>query len=58
MLTKPSTRNLTFHKLKSRCLNKQLLRHDALTQEEMWRRDGSSEDELEIQYRQDTAQIA
>ena len=27
-----------------------MLRHDALTQEETWRTDGSSEDELDIQY--------
>ena len=27
-----------------------MLRHNVLTQEEMWRRDGLSEDELDIQY--------
>ena len=27
-----------------------------MTQEEMWRRDGSSEDELDIQYKQDSSQ--
>ena len=54
MLTKPSIRNLSYKKLKSKCLDKQLLRHDALTQEETWRRDGSSEDELETQYKRDS----
>ena len=32
-----------------------MLRHDALTQEEMWRRDGSSENELDIQYNTQSA---
>ena len=32
-----------------------MLRHVALTQEEMWRRDGSSEDELDIQYKTQSA---
>ena len=50
LLTKPSTKNLSDKQLKSKCLHKKLLRHNALTQEEMWRRDGSSEDELDIQY--------
>ena len=34
MITKPSIRSLPYKKLKSKCLDKQLLRHDALTQEE------------------------
>ena len=34
----------------SKNTDKKLLRHDALTQEELWRRDGSSENELDIQY--------
>ena len=55
MLTKPSTKNLSYKQLKSKCLDKKLLRHDALTQEEMWRRDGSSEDELDIQYNTQSA---
>ena len=56
MLTKPSIKNLSYKKLKSNCLDKKLLRHDALTQEEeMWRRDGSSEDELDIQYNTQSA---
>ena len=58
MLTKPSTKNLPCHKLKSRCLDKQLLQHDALTQEEIWRLDGQSEDELDIQYRTDATPSA
>ena len=53
MLTKPTTKNLSYNKLKSRCLDKQILRHDVLSQEETWRRDGYSEDELDIQYKQD-----
>ena len=35
--------------------DKKLLRHDALTQEEMWRRDGSSENELDIRYNTQSA---
>ena len=53
MLTKPSTKNLSYHKRKSRCLDKRTLKHDVLSQEEMWRLDGNSEDELDIQYKQD-----
>ena len=34
-----------------RCLDKKLLRHDALTQEEIWRRVGLSEDEINIHYK-------
>ena len=34
----------------SKNTDKKLPSHDALTEEEMWRRDGSSEDELDIQY--------
>ena len=54
ILTKPSTKNLTYKSLKTKCLDKQILRQDALTQEEMWRRDGNSEDELDLQYRDNT----
>ena len=50
MLTKPSIKNLSYKKLIDKCLDKKLLRHDALTQEELWRRDGSSENESDIQY--------
>ena len=55
MLNKPSIKNLSYKKLKNQCLDKKLLRHDALTREEMWRRDGSSEDELDIQYNTQSA---
>ena len=55
MLTKPSIKNLSYNKLKNKCLDKKMLRHDALTQEEMWRRDGSSEDELDNQYNTQSA---
>ena len=41
---------MSYKKLKLRCLDKRL-RHDALTNEELWRRDGNSEDELDIQYK-------
>ena len=52
-LTKPSIKNLSYHKLKSCCLDKRTLKHDVSSQEEMWRLDGKSEDELDIQYKQD-----
>ena len=55
MLTKPSIRNLSYIKLKSKCVEKQP-RNDALTQVEMWRRDRSSEDKLDIQYKRDSPQ--
>ena len=51
IVTKPSLDNLSYKKLKLRCLDKKLLRHDVLTKEELWRRDGNSEDELDIQYK-------
>ena len=53
MVTKLSTKNLSYHKLKSRCLDKGTLKHDVLSEAEMWRLDGKSEDELDIQYKQD-----
>ena len=49
ILSKPSPKNLNYNKLKLRCLDKKLLRHNVLTPEEMWRRDGLSEEELDIQ---------
>ena len=49
VVTKPSLDNLSYKKLKLRWLDKRHLRHDALTNEELWRRDGNSEDELDIQ---------
>ena len=59
ILTKPSSKILSYKNSNfAVCFvfcfvlqNKILLRHDALTQDEMWRRDGTSEDELDIQYR-------
>ena len=54
-LTKQSKKILSYHKLKTRCLDKRILRNDVLTPEEMWKIDGSSEDELDIQYRRDIA---
>ena len=39
-------------------LDKQLLQYDTLTQAEMWRLDGQSEDELDIQYRTDATPSA
>ena len=50
ILTKPSSKKLNYNKLKMRCLDKKMLRHNVLTQEEMWRRNGLSEEELDIQY--------
>ena len=50
IVTKPSPNNLSYAKLTIRCLDKKLRRHNFLTQEEMWRRDCPSEDELDIQY--------
>ena len=49
--TKPSKRNLTYKNLTNKCLDKKKLSHNALTMEEIWRRDGNSEDELDIRYR-------
>ena len=54
MLTKPFNKKLSYKTLKSKCLDKKLLSHDVLTQGKMWRRDGSSEDELDIQYNRET----
>ena len=51
IVTKPSLNNLSYKKVKHRCLDRRLLRHDSLTNEELWRRDGNSEDELDIQYK-------
>ena len=51
IVTKPSLVNLSNTKLKIRCLGKRLPRHDALINEELWRRDGNSEDELDNQYK-------
>ena len=51
IVTKLSLNKLSYKKFKLRCLDKRLLRHDTLTNEELWMRDGNSEDELDIQYK-------
>ena len=50
IVTKPSRKNLSYNKLRSNCLDKKILKHDVLTNEEMWRYDGLSEDNLDIAY--------
>ena len=52
ILRTPSMNSLSYHKLENRCLDKKLIRYDALSQEEMWRRNGPSADEQDIQFRQ------
>ena len=52
IITKPSHKNLTYKKLRSNCLDKKILKHDVLTNEEMWRYDGLSEDNLDIAYKE------
>ena len=52
IITKPSHKNLTYKKLRSICLDKKILKHDVLTNEEMWRYDGLSEDNLDIAYKE------
>ena len=49
--TKPSKHDLTYKNLTNKCLDKKILSQNALTMEEIWRRDGNSEDELDIRYR-------
>ena len=49
--TKPSKHNLTYKNLNNNCLDKKILSQNALTMEEIWRRDGNSEDELDKRYR-------
>ena len=51
--TKASHKNLTFKNLTKYCLDKKVLKQNALTMEEIWRRDGESEQELDIRYRSD-----
>ena len=48
IITKPSHKNLSYKKLRSNCLDKEILKHDVLTNEEMWRDDGLWEDNLDI----------
>ena len=49
--TKPSKQNLTYKIIINKCLDKKILSQNVLTMEEIWRRDGNSEDELDIRYR-------
>ena len=49
--TKPSKHDLTYKNLTNKCLDKKILSQNARTMEEIWRRDGNSEDELDIRYR-------
>ena len=51
--TKPSHKNLTYKNLRNYCLDKKILKQNALTMEEIWRRDGESENELDIRYQSD-----
>ena len=52
--TKTSHKNLTYKNLTKYCLDKQLLKQNALTMEEIWRRGGESEEDLDIRYRSDS----
>ena len=52
--TKASHKNLTYKNLTKYCLDKQLLKQNALTMEEIWERDGESEEDLDIRYRSDS----
>ena len=52
---KPSKHNLTYKNITNACLDKKILSQNALTMEEIWRRDGNSEDELDIRYRDNDA---
>ena len=45
--TKPSIHNVTYKNLSNKCLDKKI----TLTVEEIWRKDGNSEDELDIRYK-------
>ena len=51
--TKASHKNLSYKNLTNYCLDKKVLKQNALTMEEIWRRDGDSEQELDIRYRSD-----
>ena len=51
IVTKPFNKNLSYKKLINNCLDKKLLKKDVLSNEEFWRRDGLSEDNLDIQYK-------
>ena len=49
--TTASHKNLTYKNLTKYCLDKKLLKQNALTMEDIWKRDGESEDDLDIRYR-------
>ena len=51
--TKASHKNLTYKNLTNYCLDKKVLQQNALMIEEIWRRDGESEKEVDIRYRSD-----
>ena len=55
IITKPSKHNLTYKNITNTCLDKKILSQNALTMEETCRRDGNSEDELDIRYRDSEA---
>ena len=52
IVTKPSHNNLTYKKLRFNCLDKKTLKHVVLTNEEMWRYDGLSENNLDLAYKE------
>ena len=49
--TKTSHKNLTYKNLTKNCLDKKLLKQNALTMEETWKQNGEPEDDLDIRYR-------
>ena len=49
--TKAQHKNLTYKNLTKYCLDKKLLKQNALTMVEIWKRDGESEEDLDIRYR-------
>ena len=51
IITKTSHKNLTYKNLTKYCLDKKLLKQNALTMEEIWKQDGESEDALIVRYR-------
>ena len=51
IITTPSHKNLSYNKLRYNCLDKKILKHDVLTNEELWKHDGLSEDDLDISYK-------
>ena len=52
VVTKPPHKNLSSKKLRSNCLDKEILKLDVLINEEMWRYDVLLEDNLDIAYRE------